>query len=161
MVAAISKTTFSGTFSEWKFYSLIQIPLLFVPNGPIHNKAALVHAMALRRTGDKPFPETMLTQLAGAYMQHRGRWAKLGSLILATGGMAISEYIFHEHSHLVLACATFQWYLDIKCHNLLKFWYIKPLETMYTLKKTMLPVSPMSKSTRFWCIYFCCPFHVT
>ena len=36
-----SKTTFSGTFSEWKFYSLILIPLLFVPNGPIHNKGSI------------------------------------------------------------------------------------------------------------------------
>ena len=49
---------------------LIQISLKFVPKGLIYNKAALVQAMAWRRTGDKPLPEPMLIQFTGAYMRH-------------------------------------------------------------------------------------------
>ena len=49
---------------------LIQIPLKFVPKGPINNNAALVQAMAWRRRGDKPLPEPMLTQVTDAYMRH-------------------------------------------------------------------------------------------
>ena len=44
----------------------IQISLKFVPRSPIDNKSALVQVMAWRRTGDKPLPELMLTQLADA-----------------------------------------------------------------------------------------------
>ena len=39
---------------------------------PIDNKPELVQVMAWRRTGDKPLPETMLTQFTDAYMQHLG-----------------------------------------------------------------------------------------
>ena len=35
----------------------------FVPKGPIDNRSALVQIMAWRRTGDKPLPGPMLTQL--------------------------------------------------------------------------------------------------
>ena len=52
----------------------IRISPKFVPKGPIDNKSALVQAMAWRRTGDKPLPESMLTQFTDAYMQHEGRW---------------------------------------------------------------------------------------
>ena len=55
------------TESVWIF---IQISLKFVPKGLIDNKAALVQVMAGRRTGDKPFPEPMLTQFTNAYMRH-------------------------------------------------------------------------------------------
>ena len=41
-------------FMNEKFYLSIQIPLMFVPMGPIDNFAALVQAMAWRRTGEKP-----------------------------------------------------------------------------------------------------------
>ena len=40
----------------------------FFPWG--QNKSALVRAMAWRRTGDKPLPKPMLTQLTDAYMRH-------------------------------------------------------------------------------------------
>ena len=40
----------------------IQISLKYVPMSPIDNKPALVQVMALHRTGDKPLPETMMTQ---------------------------------------------------------------------------------------------------
>ena len=48
--------------------------LKFVPKGPIDNMSALLQVMALRWTGEKPLPETMLTQSINAYMQHLGRW---------------------------------------------------------------------------------------
>ena len=49
------------------FRIAIRISLMFVPDGPIDNTAALVKAMAWRRTGDKPLPEPMLTQFTDAY----------------------------------------------------------------------------------------------
>ena len=48
----------------------IRISLKFVLRSPIDNKPALVQVMAWLRTGDKPFPELMLTQLTDAYMRH-------------------------------------------------------------------------------------------
>ena len=48
----------------------IQILLKFVSNGPIDNKSTLVQVMVWRRTGDKPLPESMLTQFTYAYMLH-------------------------------------------------------------------------------------------
>ena len=48
----------------------IQISLKFVSMSPIDNKPAYLQVMAWRRTGDKPLPETMLTQFTDAYMRH-------------------------------------------------------------------------------------------
>ena len=48
----------------------IRISLKFVPSGRIDSKSALVQVMAWRRTGDKPFPESMMTQSTDAYMLH-------------------------------------------------------------------------------------------
>ena len=52
----------------------IEISFKFVPRSPIDDKAALVQVMAWRQTGDKPFPEPMLTQFTDAYIQQWGRW---------------------------------------------------------------------------------------
>ena len=60
-------------FMNDNFYIPIQISLKFVPKCPIDNVAALVQVMAWYRTGDKPLPETMLTQFTNAYMQHQGK----------------------------------------------------------------------------------------
>ena len=49
---------------------LIRISLKFVPKSPMNHKSALVQVKAWCRTGDKPLPEPMLTQLADAYMRH-------------------------------------------------------------------------------------------
>ena len=46
----------------------IQISLKLVSRSPIGNKPALVREIAWRRTGDKPLPETMMTQFTDAYM---------------------------------------------------------------------------------------------
>ena len=47
-----------------------QISLKLVPRIPIDNKPALCQVMAWHRIGDKPLPETMMTQFTDAYMWH-------------------------------------------------------------------------------------------
>ena len=49
---------------------LIQISQKLVPRSPIDNKSALVQVMAWRRTGDKPLPDPMLTQIFVAIWRH-------------------------------------------------------------------------------------------
>ena len=71
-MAAISQTTFQMHFHEWKAVIFIQISLKFVPKDPIDNKSALVQVMAWCWTGNKTFPEPMMTQFTDAYMQHYG-----------------------------------------------------------------------------------------
>ena len=48
----------------------VRISLKFVPKDPIDNKSPLVQVMAWRRTGDKPLPELMFTQVTYAYMRN-------------------------------------------------------------------------------------------
>ena len=70
-MAAISQTTFSNTFLWMKScVFLSKISLKVVPKGLIDDKSALVQVMAWRQTGDKPFPEPMMTQFIDAYMRH-------------------------------------------------------------------------------------------
>ena len=47
---------------------MIQISLKCVSRRPFDNKSLLVQVMAWRRTGDKPLPEPMMTQLIDAYI---------------------------------------------------------------------------------------------
>ena len=49
---------------------MIRISMRFLPKDPINNKLAMVQVMAWCRTGNKPLPEPMLTQLLNAYMWH-------------------------------------------------------------------------------------------
>ena len=42
--------------------------------GPIHNKLALAEVMVYCQTGDKPFPEPMMTQFTNTYMHHSMSW---------------------------------------------------------------------------------------
>ena len=58
--------TFKCIFMNERFCILIQILLKLVPKGPIENTLALVQVMAWRRTGDKPLPESMVTQFLNA-----------------------------------------------------------------------------------------------
>ena len=60
---------FECIFMNEHFCISIQISLKFVPKGPIHSKSPLVHVMAWRRTGDRPLPEPMMTQVDDAYMR--------------------------------------------------------------------------------------------
>ena len=48
----------------------ITISLKFIPKGPIDYKSALVQVVAWHRTGEKPLPESMLTQFTDAYIRH-------------------------------------------------------------------------------------------
>ena len=52
---------FQMHFREVKFCISIQIPLKFVPWGPINNIQAVVRIMARCRRGDMPPSEPMLT----------------------------------------------------------------------------------------------------
>ena len=48
----------------------IQISLEFIPKNPNEIKPVSVQVMAWRRTGDKPFPEPMMSQFTDAYKPH-------------------------------------------------------------------------------------------
>ena len=69
-MAAISADIFKCIFSNGNDRIQIQISLKLVPKSPIDNKPALVQVMAWHGTGDKPFPEPMMTQFTDAYMRH-------------------------------------------------------------------------------------------
>ena len=70
MAAILSDNIFKCIFLNENDRIQIQISLKFVPRGSIDSKSALVQVMAWRRTGDKPFPEPMLTQFTDVYMRH-------------------------------------------------------------------------------------------
>ena len=55
--------TFKHIFLNENVRIWIKISLKFVPKGPINNNPALVQIMAWRRSGDKPFSETMMVSL--------------------------------------------------------------------------------------------------
>ena len=60
---------FKSIFNEIVWIS-ITISLKFVPKGPIDYKSALVQVVVWHRTGEKPLPESMLTQFTDAYIRH-------------------------------------------------------------------------------------------
>ena len=65
----ITDDIFKSIFNESVWIS-ITISLQFIPKGPIDYKSALVQVMAWHRTGEKPLPESMLTQFIDAYIRH-------------------------------------------------------------------------------------------
>ena len=66
----ITDDIFRFIFNE-RVWIPITISLKFIPKGPIdYYKLALVHVMAWHRTGEKPLPESMLTQFTNAYIRH-------------------------------------------------------------------------------------------
>ena len=70
MAPIVADDIFTWIFLKENSRIPIQILPIFVPNIPIDNKPAMVQVMALRRTGDKPLPEPMMTQFTDAYMWH-------------------------------------------------------------------------------------------
>ena len=72
MAAILADDFFKCMFRYENYRNRIQIALKFVPipMSPIVNMAALVRVVAWRRTGDKPFPEPMMTRFTDAYMRH-------------------------------------------------------------------------------------------
>ena len=49
---------------------LQHVQFQFIPKGPIDYKSALAQVVAWHRTGEKPLPESMLTQFTDAYIRH-------------------------------------------------------------------------------------------
>ena len=72
MVAILADDIFNCIFLNENGKIPIQISLKYVARCPIDNKPTLVQVMAWRRTGDKPFPEPMMTQVIDVYMRHWG-----------------------------------------------------------------------------------------
>ena len=68
-IPIITDDIFKSIFNESVWIS-ITISLKFIPKGPIDYKSALVQVMAWHRTGEKPLPESMLTQFTDAYIRH-------------------------------------------------------------------------------------------
>ena len=66
----ITDDIFKSIFNEsvWISITTCTISLKFIPKGPIDHKLALVQVVAWHRTGEKPLPESMLTQFTDAYM---------------------------------------------------------------------------------------------
>ena len=60
---------FKDIFVNEIFCVPIQISLTVVPKGPFDNKSVLEQVMAWRRTGNKPLPEPVLTQLTDIYSE--------------------------------------------------------------------------------------------
>ena len=65
----ITDDIFTSIFNESVWISITISPK-FIPKGPIDYKSALVQVVAWHRTGDKPLPESMLTQITDAYIRH-------------------------------------------------------------------------------------------
>ena len=65
----ITDDIFETIFNENVWISITD-SLKFDSKGPIDYKSALVQVMAWHRTGEKPLPESMLTQLTDAYIRH-------------------------------------------------------------------------------------------
>ena len=65
----ITDDIFKSIFNEIVWIS-ITISLKFISKGPIDYKSALAQVMAWHRTGEKPLPESMLTQFTDAYIRH-------------------------------------------------------------------------------------------
>ena len=68
----ITDDIFKSIFNEsvWISITTCTISLKFIPKGPIDYKSAQVQVVAWHRTGEKPLPESMLTQFTDAYIRH-------------------------------------------------------------------------------------------
>ena len=67
---------FKWIFLNENVWISINIPLKFVPRGPINNIPILVHVMAWRRPGDKPLSEPMMVRLPTHICVTRPQWVK-------------------------------------------------------------------------------------
>ena len=65
----ITDDIFKSIFNE-SVWITITISLKFIPKGPIDYNSALVQVEAWHRAGEKPLPESMLTQFNDAYIRH-------------------------------------------------------------------------------------------
>ena len=70
MVAILADDIFNCIFLNENDGIPVQISLKYFPRSPIDNKSLLAQAIVWRRTGDKPFPGSIITQIIDAYMRH-------------------------------------------------------------------------------------------
>ena len=70
MAAILADDIFNCIFLNENDKIPIHISLKNVYRSPVDNKLALVQVMALRRSGDKPLPGSMMTQFIDSYMRH-------------------------------------------------------------------------------------------
>ena len=68
--------TFEHIFFNENVWISIEIPLKFVPKGPINNIPALVKIMAWRGPGDKPLCEPMMARLPTHICVSLPQWVK-------------------------------------------------------------------------------------
>ena len=66
----ITDDIFKSIFNKSVWISITISLKFFIPKGPIDYKSALVQVVAWHRTGEKPLPESMLTQFTDAYIRH-------------------------------------------------------------------------------------------
>ena len=71
-----AEDTFKRIFLNENVWNLIEIPLKFVPKGPINNIPALVKIMAWRRPGYKPLSEPMMVRLPMHIRVFQPQWVK-------------------------------------------------------------------------------------
>ena len=71
MATILADYTFKCIFVNENDRIPIRISLKFVPRSPVDNKPVLVQAIALRRIGDKPSTEPMITQFSEEYMRYK------------------------------------------------------------------------------------------
>ena len=72
---------FKDIFVNEIFCVPIQISLTVVHKGPFDNKSVLEQAMAWRRTGNKPLPEPVLTQLTAIMVAFQKKWPLMRGII--------------------------------------------------------------------------------
>ena len=77
-------------FLKGDVFILIKISLRFLPRSLMPNSVALVQVMPWHRTGHKPFPEPMMTQLTDEYMHHQ---APTGNISVLTGRVSAAHAI--------------------------------------------------------------------
>ena len=93
MAAVLADDIFKCIFLNENDNILIEISLKLVPRSPINNKSALVQVMAWHQTGDKPLPETMMTQFSDEYMLVGDELTHY-SLMVSYGIMKHSGHLF-------------------------------------------------------------------
>ena len=90
----ITDNIFKSIFNEsvWISITTCTISLKFIPKGPIDYKSALVQVVAWHRTGEKPLPESMLTQFTDAYIYKNNQDRKIFSLWFSTFCLTSLEF---------------------------------------------------------------------
>ena len=73
--------TFNRVFVKENVRISINLPLKFVPKGPISNIPALVQIMAWRRPGDKPLSEPVMVSLLTHIRVTRPQWVNIPALV--------------------------------------------------------------------------------